>query len=467
MERADIPFLSATQLSQAIRDRDVSPIEALESYLDRIDDLDHRFNAYLTVCRKDALAAAQEAEREIASGRYRGPMHGIPVAVKDQMWTKGVRTTGGSTFFADFFPEEDSTPIANLKAAGGILLGKTNLTEFAIGGAQRFAFGRNPWDLDRFTGGSSMGSASATAAFLCATSLGEDTGGSIRRPAAWCGVVGLRPSWGRVSRYGLMPGSWSMDQVGPISRTVSDAAITLGAIAGHDPRDPYTWDVPVPDYTAALTGNIEGMRVGLVANLTRWDQVDPEVTAAVQKASETLGQLGATVEEHSLPLGRDTGTMAQVLINTEASVYHRERLRTGLQQFGRSNRTGLLTAGVMPAQAYYKVQKLRTLVRQQVLEALDKYDVLVMPTAKTAAPLVGDDPVITSKEMAAGQTLVLTRPFNLAGCPALSINCGFTGSGLPIGFQIGGRPFDEETVLRVAHAYEQATPWHTMRPPTA
>ena len=467
MERADIPFLSATQLSEAIRSRDVSPVDAVEAYLDRIDDLDHRFNAYLTVCRKEALAAAQEAEREIAGGGYRGPMHGVPVAVKDQMWSKGVRTTGGSTFFADFFPQEDSTAVANLKAAGGILLGKTNLTEFAIGGAQRFALGRNPWDLDRYTGGSSMGSGSATAAFLCATSLGEDTGGSIRRPAAWCGVVGLRPSWGRVSRYGLMPGSWSMDQVGPISRTVSDAAITLGAIAGYDSKDPYTWDVPVPDYTEALTGDIRGLRVGAVTNLIHWEDVDREVAAAVDTAASALGQLGATVEECSLPLGRETGTMAHVLINTEAAIYHGQRVRTALKQFGRSNRTGLLTASVMPAQAYYKVQKLRALVRRNVLQMLDRYDVLVMPTAKTAAPPVGDDPVITSKEMAASQTLVLTRPFNLAGCPALSINCGFTASGLPIGFQIGGKPFAEETVLRVAHAYEQATPWHTMRPPTA
>lgn len=467
MERTDLPFLSATQLSEVIRTKDVSPVDAVEAYLDRIDDLDHRFNAYLTVCRKEALTAAQEAEREISAGNYRGPMHGIPVAVKDQMWSKGIRTTGGSTFFADFFPEEDSTAVANLKRSGGILLGKTNLTELALGGSQRFAFGRNPWDLDRFTGGSSMGSGAATAAFLCATSLGEDTGGSIRRPAAWCGVVGLRPSWGRVSRYGLMPGSWSMDQVGPISRTVSDAAITLGAIAGHDCKDPYTWDAPVPDYTSALTGNIKGLRVGAVTNLTHWDMVDSEVTAAVDKAATTLGELGATVEECSLQLGRETGTMANVLINTEAAIYHGKRLRTGLQQFGRSNRTGLLTCSIMPAQAYYKVQKLRAMVRLHVLQALEKYDVLVMPTAGTAAPLVGDDPVITSKEMADSQTPILTRPFNLAGCPALSINCGFTSSGMPIGFQIGGRPFDEETVLRVAHAYEQATPWHTMRPPTA
>ena len=469
VERADIPFLSATQLSEAIRTKDASPVDAVEAYLDRIDDLDHRFNAYLTVCRKEALAAAHEAEREIAAGSYRGRTHARNSRGRQRPDVEQRSTHHRRLHLLRRLLSRGRLNGSGLPEgrSGGILLGKTNLTEFAVGGSQRFAFGRNPWDLDRFTGGSSMGSGSATAAFLCATSLGEDTGGSIRRPAAWCGVVGLRPSWGRVSRYGLMPGSWSMDQVGPISRTVSDAAITLGAIAGYDPKDPYTWNVPVPDYTAALTGEIKGLRVGAVANLTHWDQVDPEVTTAVDRASATLGQLGATVEEISLPLGRETGTMAQVLINTEAAIYHGERLRTGLEQFGPSNRTGLLTASVMPAQAYYKVQKLRALVRRHVLQALEKYDVLVLPTAKTAAPPVGDDPVITSKEMAAGQTLVLTRPFNLAGCPALSINCGFTASGLPIGFQIGGRPFDEETVLKVAHAYEQATPWHTMRPPNA
>ena len=237
-------------------------MEVTESYLERIDDLGFKFNSYLTVCRKEALQAAQEAEQAITQGDYLGPIHGIPVAVKDQIWTKGIRTTVGSRFMADFFPEEDATVVANLKQAGAILLGKTNLTEFAIGGSQRFGPNRNPWDLDRFTGGSSGGSGSATAAFLCATSLGEDTGGSIRRPAAWCGLAGLRPSWGRVSRYGVIPGSWSMDQVGPISRTVDAAAITLGAIAGYDPKDPYSWDVPVPDYRRALNGNIKGVRVG-------------------------------------------------------------------------------------------------------------------------------------------------------------------------------------------------------------
>ena len=465
MEKREIPFLSTAELSELIRQKKVSPVEVTESYLERIDDLGFKFNSYITVCRKEALQAAQEAEQAITRGDYLGPMHGIPVAVKDQIWTKGIRTTIGSRLMADFFPEEDATAVANLKKAGAILLGKTNLTEFAIGGSQRYGPNRNPWDLDRFTGGSSSGSGAATAAFLCATSLGEDTGGSIRRPAAWCGLAGLRPSWGRVSRYGGMPGSWSLDQVGPISRTVEDAAITLGAIAGYDPKDPYSWDVPVPDYRGALSGNIEGMRVGAITELIHSEIVDTEVRDAVIKAGSVLGELGATVEEVSLPLTIHGGTLSGALINVESAMTYRDWVRDRLHEFGHSNQIGLLTGSIIPAQAYYKVQKLRELVRRQVLEALERYDVLILPTSKSCAPMLEDDTVITSKEMAASLPPVMTRPFNLANAPAISINCGFNSQGLPIGLQIGGRPFDEETVLKVAHAYEQNTPWHTMRPP--
>ncbi len=467
MDKQDIPFLSVAELSELIRQREVSPVEATSAYLDRIDSLNFKFNSYLTVCRTEAMAAAEEAERAIAAGNYLGAMHGIPVAVKDQIWTQGVRTTVGSRLMADFFPDEDATAIANLKRAGAVLLGKTNLTEFALGASQRYGYNRNPWDLDRFTGGSSGGSGSATSAFLCATSLGEDTGGSIRRPAAWCGIVGLRPSWGRVSRYGVAPGSWSMDQVGPISRTVEDAAITLGAIAGHDPKDRYTWNAPVPDYRAALGGNLEGVRVGAIRDLIDNEITDAEVREGIIAAGAVLEELGATVEDVSLPLTVHGGTLSMVLINVEASMTYRDWLRERLHEFGHSNQVGLLTGSIMPASAYYKVQKLRELTRREVLGALESYDVLILPTSKSCAPLVGADPVITSKEVARDQPPVMTRPFNLAGAPAISINCGFNSEGLPIGLQIGGRPFDEATILKVAHAYEQHTPWHTMRPPNA
>ena len=467
MEKHDIPFLTTAQLSELIRTREVSPVEAATAYLDRIDSLNFKFNSYLTICRREAMAAAEMAEQAIAAGDYRGPMHGIPVAVKDQLWTKGIRTTAGSRIMADFVPDKDATAVAKLKEAGAVVLGKTNMTEFAIGIAQTYGYNRNPWNLDRFTGGSSAGSGSATAAFLCSTSLGEDTGGSIRRPAAWCGVVGLRPSWGRVSRYGVTASSWSMDQVGPISRTVEDVAITLGAIAGHDPRDPYTWDVPVPDYRSALGGDLAGMRVGVIRELTYSDIVDPEIRNGILAAGAVMEEMGATVEEVSMPVTAHCGTMGTVLINTESAAVYRDWTHERLRDFSRSNRTVLLSGSIMPAQAYYKVQKLREMLRGEVLDALKIHDVLILPTARRCAPPVDEDQPLTSKQMVRDLALVMTRPFNLAGTPAISINCGFNSQGLPIGLQIGGRPFDESTVLKVAHAYEQHTPWHTMRPPTA
>ena len=467
MDKADIPFLSATELSRLIESKEVSPVEATEAYLHRIDELDFKFNAYLTVCREEALQAARDAEKAIVQGNHLGPMHGVPVTVKDQLWSKGVRTTGGSRILADFIPDEDATAIANLKKAGAILLGKANLTEFAITGfTQRYSPPRNPWNLDMYTGGSSSGSGAATAAFLCATSLGEDTGGSIRFPATWCGLAGLRPSWGRVSRYGVMRGVWSMDAVGPISRTVEDAAITLGAIAGYDPKDPYTWNTPVPDYRRALDGNIKGMRVGVIREQINSDLVEPEVREAVVKATSVLGELGASVEEVSLPLTNYASLVLGIVISAEPAATHREWIRDRLQDYGHDSRIGLLTGSLIPAQAYYKAQRIRSLVRQQVHEALEKYDVLALPTSGKPAQLIADDPVVTSKQMAAARLpYLLTRIFSISSAPAISVPCGFNSQGLPIGLQLGGRIGGEETVLKVAHSYEQSTPWHTMRPP--
>ena len=468
MDKADIALLPATELSRLIGKKEVSPVEATEAYLERIDDLDFKFNSYLAVCREGALEAALEAERAIAQGNYLGPMHGIPVAVKDQVWSKGIRSTGGSRFLMDFIPDEDSTVIANLKKAGAILLGKTNLTEFAMSGfSHRFSNPRNPWNLDMFTGGSSSGSAAATAASLCSTSLGEDTGGSIRMPASWCGLVGFRPTWGRVSRYGVMTGVWSNDAVGPICRTVEDAAITLGAIAGHDPKDPYTWSTPVPDYRGALDGNISGMRIGLIEEQINNPNVEPEIKEAVIKATSVLGELGATVEEVSLPLTKHGIAISSTLLTMEPSLNHRDRVRERLRDYG-SLRISMLVGSIIPAQHYYKAQKLRSLLRQEIHEALKRYDVLVLPTMGRAAQKIVEEAPITSKQQAAGRIpYLLTRNFNLASSPAVSVPCGFTSEGLPIGLQIGGRPDGDATVLKMAHAYEQHTPWHTMRPPAA
>ena len=442
MDKEDIPFLSVMELSQLIGAKEVSPVEATEAYLDRIDDLDFKFNAYLTILRKGALQAAREAERAIAQGNYLGPMHGVPVAVKDQFWTKGIRTTGGSRILSDFIPEADATVISNLKSSGAILLGKTNQTDFAMGGySQRYSTPRNPWNLDMYTGASSGGSAAATAAFLCATSLGEDTGGSIRLPGAWCGLVGLRPSWGRVSRYGVMRAVWSMDAVGPLSRTVSDCAMTLRAIAGHDSKDPYTWDTPVPDYKRALDGDIKDMRIGLITEQINSYGVVPQVREAVLKAILVLGELGASVEEVSLPLTQHVRLITSVILAVEpAASNHREWIRSRLREYGTGNRTMLVTGSIMPAQVYYKAQKLRSMLRHEVLSAMQKYDVLVLPTLGThALRIQGDDPVITpSKQTSAIADFMLTGTFNLVNAPAITVPCGLSSEKLPIGLQIGG-----------------------------
>lgn len=465
MDKADIPFLSASGLSELIKKREISSVEAVEAYLDRIDSLNGKLYAYLTVCRDEALQAAREADQALTQGRDLGPMHGIPLAVKDQIYSAGIRTTGGSPIFNDFVPDEDATVIANLKSAGAVLLGKLNMTEFATTGlSHAFDTARNPWDLDRFTGGSSSGSGGATAAFMCAASLGEDTGGSVRFPATWCGLAGLRPTWGRVSRYGVMPGVWSMDQIGPITRTVEDCALTLLAIAGKDPKDPYTSSAPVPDYRQALDGNIRGLRVGVVREMVYTENVDQEVRDSVLAAANCLGELGATVDEVSLPLTSHAGTISGS-IRVEAPTNYRNLLLNHLKEIRHDNRIGYLTSNILPATAYYKALKLRALLRQEVLAALEEFDVLVTPTAGVAAQKVEPDQAIESKDDTNRMPWLLTTAFSLASVPAASICCGFTGENLPIGLQIGGRPFEEGKILNVAYAYEQANDWRNRRPP--
>ena len=465
MDKSELPFLSASELSRRIAAREVSPVEATEAYLDRIDSLDFKFNAYLTVTRDMAMESAREAEREIAAGNHRGPMHGVPVAVKDQFLSAGVRSTGGSRILADYVPDEDATVIANLKRAGAVLLGKTNLTEFAVTGfSHRYSTPRNPWNLNAYAGGSSSGSGAATGAFLCATSLGEDTGGSIRFPATWCGLVGLRPTWGLVSRYGVMRGVWSMDTVGPISRTVEDAAITIGAIAGHDPKDGHTRNAPAPDYQAALGKGIEGLRIGVVTEQMDSGVVDADVRGVVQRAIAVLGELGATVGEVSLPLSTAAGPVSGALLAVEPANNHAKWVQENLQDYGHDVRILLQTGSIMPGNYYNKALKIREIIRRQVLEALDGYDALVFPTSGRGAQPVEDDPPVTSKETSSRLPFLLTRLFNLASCPAMSVPCGFDDRGMPVGLQIGGKPFSEETLFRIGHAYEQATDWHTRRP---
>ena len=470
MNKSGIPFLSATELARLFRAGELSPVEATEAYLERIQEVDPKLNSYITVTAEQALADARAAAAEMAAGQYRGPMHGIPVAVKDQFFTKGILTTGGSSILKDFVPDEDATVIKNLKQAGSVLLGKLNMSEYAMGDAFHHPYGRprNPWDLTRNPGTSSSGSGAATAAFLCATSLGEDTGGSIRGPASFCGLVGIRPTWGRVSRHGVLGASWSMDAVGPISRTVADCAVTLGAIAGPDPDDRYTWDVPVPDYLSGIGDGIEGLRVGVVTERVHTDVLDPDVRSSIEQAITQLGELGAVVEEVSLPLTEQSAAISTAVIYADAAAVHRQGIEERLKEYDYNIQLRLLTGSILPAQALHKAQRLRHLLRQQVLEALERVDVLVMPTSSIPASPLPESAGLSGKEeflQMLGGRRSFTAPFNLAGVPALSINCGFTPESLPVGLQIAGRPFGEPTLFRVAHAYEQSTDWHTRRPP--
>jgi aspartyl-tRNA(Asn)/glutamyl-tRNA(Gln) amidotransferase subunit A len=473
MDKADLPFLSASALGALIRNKEVSPVEATQAYLDRIAAIDGQLNSYITVCADDALQAARAAEQVLTRNDAVGPLHGVPFAVKDQFWSAGVLTTAGSTLLADFVPQEDATVVARLKQAGAILLGKLNMSEFATGNSVHHPYGmpHNPWCLDRHPGTSSSGSGAATAAFLCTTSIGEDTGGSIRNPANNSGVVGIRPTWGLVSRYGMLGASWSMDIGGPLSRTVEDCALTLQAIAGYDPRDPTTANRPVPDYRMGLGESIQGLRVGVIREAVGADFLHPQVQSAIAQALTDLEHLGATLTDVSLPLLPSAAAVTRAILAVESAALHHDWVRHRLHEYDHNVAIDFLTGSLLPASLYYKAQQLRELTRRQVLEVLQRVDVLALPSSSEPAPLLPQAAGIKSKEEAtermAGRRS-LTGVFNLASVPALSVPCGFVsldGLDLPIGLQLAGRPFEDGLLLKTAHAYEQHTTWHTRRPP--
>jgi len=393
--------------------------------------------------------------------------------VKDQLDTAGVLTTAGSALLRTNIPAADSTVVARLKAAGAILLGKLNLTEFALGGTIRFPYGqpRNPWNPEHDPGGSSSGSGIAAAAALCSITLGEDTGGSVRSPASYCGAVGLRPTWGRVSRHGCFPAAWSMDQVGPLTRTVEDAALVLGLIAGYDAKDPLTSRAAVADYCGALTGGATGLRIGVIAELVDGADTQPEVRAAVREASRGLADLGAAVEDVSLPLVPLAGAVFMALCDSEAAGRHKGWLSERAEEYDQGTRRRLVTAGLIPAVAVHRAARARALIREQVLEALGKFDLLLAPTSPHPAPAIASHTApVTSKEEAGARFFgrrSYTTPASLAGVPAISVPCGFTSGGLPIGLQLIGRPFAECAVLRAADAWEKAAGLASRRPPLA
>ena len=448
-------------------------MEVVQAYLDRIDRLDPTLKAYITVCREEALTAASQLDSDLASGANCGPLAGVPVAVKDQYQTAGILTTNGSKVYQNFVPTQDATVVSRIKQAGGILLGKLNLSELAMGGTEKPPWGipGNPWDLERTPGESSSGSGVALAAHLCAASMGEDTGGSGRGPASYCGVVGLRPTFTRITRYGMTPMCWFMDAAAPMTKTVEDCALLLGTIAGYDPNDLYTSRRAVPDYTADLGKSISGLRVGLIRELHEFSDFHPEVKSAIEAAMEVFRNLGCQMQEVSIPLIAKAGAIFVGIADTEGAGARDEILRTQPENLDRASRTRLQSAALVPAKVYNRAAKARVLLRQQMMEALEQVDILVSATAPFPAPK-HTDLTATFEDADDVRTRFFfkrsyTSCYPLAALPAISLPGGFTADNLPIGLQLGARPFAEETLLRAGHAYEQATTWHQRLAPEA
>jgi aspartyl-tRNA(Asn)/glutamyl-tRNA(Gln) amidotransferase subunit A len=475
--------LPAHEAARRLAAREISARELTRAYLDRIAAVGGRTGAYLRVVEERALAQADAADRRIALGECITPLTGIPIAIKDVICTEGVETTAASRILEGFVPPYDATVMRRLNDAGAVMLGKTNMDEFAMGSStENSAFGltRNPWDLSRVPGGSSGGSAAAVASGEAPLALGSDTGGSIRQPAALCGVVGLKPTYGRVSRYGLIAFGSSLDQIGPFARDVEDVANVMSVIAGHDPRDATSAPAPVPDYAAALTGDIRGLRVGVPREYFV-EGMTAGVRDAVTAAIHVLGSLGATIDwEVSLPSTSAALAVYYIIAPSEASAnlarfdgvkygfayqdaptMWENMEQTRGRGFGDEVKrrimvgTYALSAGYYDAY-YLKAQKVRTLIRREFEDAFRRFDVLLTPTAPTPAFAIGEK---TADPVQMYLSDVCTLPVNIAGIPGISVPCGFE-DGLPVGLQILGRAWDEETLLRVAHAYQQATDWH-------
>jgi len=454
-----------------IATKEVSPVEVVRAHLERIERLDGTLHAFITVCGDAALQAARAAEAALAAGQAIGPLHGVPIGLKDLVDTRGVRTTGGSRILADRVPDEDATVTARLTAAGAIVLGKLNMHEFAYGPEglnEHYGQTRNPWDaaVPRVPGGSSSGSGAAVAAGLVAAALGSDTGGSIRIPASLCGITGLKPTYGRVSRAGVLPLSWSMDHVGPMARSAADCALLLGAMAGYDPADPTTSVLPVPDYTAALGRDVKGLRVGRLVGAFV-EGLAPELRTALDAAVRQLQDLGAVVDEVTLAHAADVPAASFAIVAPEALAYHARWMRTRPQDYQRDVRERLFTGAFISGVHYLRAQQIRALVRAEVEEALARRDVLLAPSTPIATTPLGERETTVDGVRVEVRSALLrfTRPFNVSGHPACSVPCGFTRDGFPLGMQLVGRPFDELTVLRAADAWQRATDWHTRRPP--
>jgi aspartyl-tRNA(Asn)/glutamyl-tRNA(Gln) amidotransferase subunit A len=451
----ELRSFDVAELAQKFRARELSPVEVAEAYLARIEQTEDRLHAYITVTADLARSTARQAEQEIMAGRWRGRFHGVPVALKDLCNTKGMLTTSASRVLADHVPDHDATVWSRLAAQGAILLGKLNMHEFACGGTAATAWGMtlNPYDPERIPGGSSSGSAAAIVAGSAAATIGSDTGGSIRIPAAFCGCVGLKQTWSRVSRYGVLPLAASLDHAGPITRSVRDAALMLGVIAGFDPNDATSSREPVPDYARSLTGDIKGTRVGVIRELR--EGTSTEVAEAFDAAMKQLAALGAEIEEVSLPSIDAVPLMVLNIVWGEALEYHEQWIRTRADQYGKGVRRMLEMAMTVPVTAYIRAQRARSVLLAEAMNSLQRVDVLATPGSGTPPPRITDARG-TGSAAGLAEMIRYTAPFNATGQPAIAVPIGISGDKAPLSLQLIGRPFDEAGILRVADAYERA-----------
>ena len=472
MNENALAYMSIAEQAALIRKKEISPVDLVDVYLKRIEKWDGVLHSWITVCADSARAQAKEAETEIAKGRYRGPLHGIPFGAKDQITTGEVPTTMASIIQPDFGEGMTATAVTKLREAGAILLGKNNMHEFGKGSSVNFHFGepKNPWNLAYEPSHSSTGGGISVAAGLVSAALGEDTGGSIRGPAWANGVVGIRPTFGRVSRHGGIMYAWTQDTIGPLTRTVADNALVLQTIAGHDANDPLSSTRPVPDYTKHFTAGLKGVKLGLVREMSVGQALHPQVEKMLDRALDVLRSLGATVEEISLPKAKYAVPLQFLTSDCDvAAIFVRKWLRRHWSKFDVGTRTRIAAAALVPATVYARAMRARALVRNEVLAALHKHDALVT-LMNFVPPLKLEDSVerIDSKGDVATRMFksrrICTYPFSIANVPALSVPSGFTPENVPMSIQIAGRPFDETAVYRIAHAYEQATDWHLRHP---
>ncbi|MEM7007860.1 MAG: Asp-tRNA(Asn)/Glu-tRNA(Gln) amidotransferase subunit GatA [Thermodesulfobacteriota bacterium] len=483
----DVEHLTIKHASELIESKEISPVELANAFLQRIEEKDQALNTYISVMADRALETAAQAEKEILSGNYKGPLHGIPLALKDIFITKDVTTTCGSKMLENFIPPYDATVTQKLMDSGAVILGKNNMDEFAMGSSTENSFfgpTKNPWDIEKVPGGSSGGSASATAASLCMGSIGTDTGGSIRQPAAFCGVVGMKPTYGRVSRFGMVAFASSLDQAGPFTKTVEDTALILNSISGHDPKDSTCANVAVPDYTQALKDDLKGLKIGVPKEYFV-DGMDEDVEQAAKLAISELQNLGAEIIEISLPHTEYAVLTYYIIAPSEASsnlarydgvkygyraqgaeTLNEMYFKTRAEGFGDEVKRRIMLGTYALSSGYYdayylKAQKVRTLIKKDFDQAFEKVDAIVAPTTPEVAFKIGEK---TQDPLTMYLSDVLTIPCNIAGLPGISVPCGFSKEGLPIGIQVLGKAFDEETVLHVAHSYENNTDWSNKTP---